>query len=486
MSSRNHITYENLFKDLKDLEKKLILIEGRPGSGKTVLMNKIICDWANSKVLQSYIVIFVPFQKLNTKRDRKLETIIKVACPALRDDDLKELVRYIKECQGKGVVFAFDGLDEYKPYYYKHKVSTLGSEQKKSSIKVEMEDVFEMIYGKDLVKATHLLTSRPSACIEFRKYAGKQIEVLGFLKEQIFRYIEYYFSSDEIKSQKLIDHLQGHPNLMHMCYLPLHCAMLVFFYEEDEVIPTTETEIYKHFILSTIYRSLNKCDAKLVQLKSFHQLSRNDKKLFEQICHLAFEATVESKPVFTSSDVRSISGIGRLGLVVRDQCYTRHGRDETYSFQHLTTQEYLAAVHIARLTEKKQIKLINEHGCKKNLQMTWRFLCGMMDTLKTDLDGTFKALVNVNDDTLKCVYYAYEAHKRQPCLHVIQSLKHRIQFKDKQLSHSDCHVLGNVIHQANNEHDIVELEFEGCSITIQGAVLLLQQLGDCPFSLELR
>ena len=54
------------------------------------------------------------------------------------------------------------------------------------------------------------------------------------------------------KAQQLVAHLEQHPNLMNMAYLPLHCAMLTFLYEEDSVLPETETEFYKHFTLSTL------------------------------------------------------------------------------------------------------------------------------------------------------------------------------------------------------------------------------------------
>ena len=491
LSGKDHLSYERLFEDVARLDKKFILIEGRPGSGKTVLMNKIICDWANHEVLDSYLVIFVPLQNLNAQRDRSLETILKVACPALPDDELRELVTHIKHCQGKGVVFAFDGLDEYKPCFCKRKVQTAGPGGKKSTFKRETEDVYEIMYGQTLIKAIVLLTSRPSACIEFRKFAGKKIEVLGFLKDQIFDYIKHFFGNDTSKSQQLIDHLHAYPNLMNMCYLPLHCAMLVFFYEEeedDEVIPTTETQMYKHFTLSTIYRAIKKTEAKskLVKLTSFSEIPKKYKELFNKICTLAFDATIESKKMFTSSDVKHIHGVGKLGLVVKDRYYMKTGEDESYNFQHLTTQEYLAAVHIAGLNEKKQIKLINTHGCKKNLQVMWRFFCGMMLHRVPSTQVVFETLVQLNRDTLTQIYYAYEAHQPQPCEHVIKSLKHRIQFSNKQLSRSDCCVVGTVVHQAGSQDKIVELEFEECSTSVEGALLFLQQIKDCPFSLELR
>ena len=54
-------------------------------------------------------------------------------------------------------------------------------------------------------------------------------------------------------------YLEHHPNVMHMCYLPLHMAMVTYLYDvEGASLPQTETEIYNHFTLSTLLRSICK------------------------------------------------------------------------------------------------------------------------------------------------------------------------------------------------------------------------------------
>ena len=242
----------------------------------------------------------------------------------------------------------------------------------------------------------------------FRRNATKWIEVVGFLKEQVTQYIRSYFDNEE-KAQQLIEHLEKHPNLINLCYLPLHCAMLVFLYEEGEentVLPTTETEFYKHFTLSTLFRSLSKKMLTSITepfvLTSFDQLPDGHHTQFKAVCKLAFHATIDSKQVFRRSELEKISfNCGKtsdnensLGLITIDRYFVSCGVDETYTFLHLTFQEFLAAVHIAKLSEPEQNDVIKEHGNKEHLSDTWRFLFGMLDYSNDCTVNLFKLLMD--------------------------------------------------------------------------------------------
>lgn len=75
------------------------------------------------------------------------------------------------------------------------------------------------------------------------------------MEEQIREYIYSYFEDNHGKAKKLVEHLEQHPNLMNIiCYLPLHCAMLVYL--DENMLPETETELFRAFTLSTFVRYL--------------------------------------------------------------------------------------------------------------------------------------------------------------------------------------------------------------------------------------
>ena len=246
-----------------------------------------------------------------------------------------------------------------------------------------------------------IVSSRPAATQPFRRIANRWIEVVGFMEEQIREYIYSYFEENHEKAKKLLEHLEQHPNLMNICYLPLHCAMLVYL--DENMLPETETEFFRAFTLSTFVRyTCKKSGRTPLQISSFSHLSPQDKELLHKISKLAFTATLNSRQVFQYSELRDISKfegtgdeISDPGLVVMDKYFVLFGHDKSYTFLHLTLQEYLSAIYISQLSAAEQEDIIREYGNKPNFFVTWRFLFGILDYSNSATASLFNLLILV-------------------------------------------------------------------------------------------
>ena len=488
IKDKERIDYKDAFAELE--EGVLVVMEGRPGCGKTTLMHKLSQDWEKREILASCLFILIHFRRFSNRSDIKLSDILRAASGNFTDDDIQELCAQIEQNSGRGVVFALDGLDEYSP---------------------ESADnlLHNLIKRECLTNSIVIVASRPAASQKFRKYATKHVEVLGFLKPQIQEYVENYFKECPDKVQDLLRYLEHHLNVMHMCYLPLHSAMVTYLYDvEGDDLPQTETEIYKHFTLWTLIRSFkkrsNEPDAPFI-LSDFNELSLEDKRLFDLILKLAYNATINSKQVFTLKEVKehvseqlpcSSSGSDEdsLGLIVIDRYFVKYGLDEIYTFLHLTFQEYLCALYIASQPEEKQKEILETHGSKENLAEVWKFFCGVgkclsenFSILLRDARCIVQAVKNRTrkikiPNTVLHLHCAYESQEKWMCSQVIEKHESCMKLHDRSLTPSDMTALGYVTR--HSEIPIKELHITMCHLGVEGLTALLTEIGDKELSIK--
>ena len=473
--NKTSILFDDLFEGVN--EGSLVLLEGRPGSGKTTLMLKIACDWKKKSLKQAEIVILVHLRRLSQTGDIYLHHLLKASCNRLSDEEVQWVCSYVERKCGENVVFLFDGYDEYYSVMSKDNIVK----------KIATKEMFS--------KSVVVVSSRPAATVEFRKTAARYVEVVGFQKAQIFQYISSYYVEDKEKASSLIQHLESHPNLLNICYLPLHCAMLVFLAQEDSTLPNTETEFYRLFTLTWMFRCSHKTGVYPSSLESFDDLSKEDKVQLNKVCYLAYYATLMSKQVFTAKEVKNLCSIQILSqrdsqcgleMLAMDRVFILTGMKETYSFFHLTIQEFLAAYHLCTLNDHdKVIDIIKHNRDGDRLTVTLRFLCGLMDYSKPSSKAIFDSILEATSSNytyhLFHVQCSYEFQCPLSCTHVFDF--HSGSFKFDNLLPSDSNTL--VYFLANASYYNIKLVLKSCSFGVREYEAVLQAFGVHQVSLEL-
>ena len=462
LANKDSIEYDDVFTDLESGTR--LLIEGRPGSGKTTLVHKFSQDWGRGKLQLKQIkyLFLVHLRGFFNRPSVTLREILQCYYAQEYEHMVDEIMKFSVDHNGDGICFIFDGLDEYNP-------ESIGRTY-----------IFQLIQRKHLQKAVVIVASRPAATAKLRKMATKQVEVIGFLKEQISQYIENYTFSEENKKPDLHKYLNQHPNVHHMCYLPIHAAMVCYLFDVmGSKLPRTETEMYKQFTNHTLLRTVTRYSDEIDFLETPGDLLKPDYEGFLKICELAFEITLSSKQVMMKSEVRNFfgdisSGNESMGLITVDCMAKVCGFDKLYTFLHLTFQEFLAAYHISKLEEGKQVNIINDYCGKKHMGVVWKFYCGLVDF--SNQKQKLKNIISEKDDLFH-VHCAFESQQTVTCNYVVRAAEcGNLTFKSHFLTPSDMTAIGYVIK--NSECPVEKVVLDKCKMGQEGVEALMDEAGD--------
>ncbi len=457
LESKEVAEYEEVFREYT--EGALVLVEGRPGSGKTTLVNKLTRDWATGKkVLQGAKLVFlVTLRLLNVSgREKSLLDLLQI----FYDEDLSKIIEQrLRKCRGKGACFILDGLDEYP------------IESKKNLV------IDQLLFSKTfLPHSMVIVASRPVATGKLKRMCKTRIEVVGFSKDQIYSYVRTYPFNDCSPGMacKMTEFLDQHPNVLHMCYLPVHAAIICFLFNLPEGnLPHRETQIYEKFTIATILKHRARKGEDL-QLKSLEDLSGDEKEWFHSICKLAFDMLINSQLVISKSDAKvSLCPDSVLGLLTVERTSLYYGKEDFFNFSHLTLQEFLAAFYIreAKLEDRELV----EKGCLKNV---WKFYCGLL-RFNNNIEFIKSIFISYLEEFLYKVHCAYESQQVELCDYVLHD---EVELRREFITSTDFMALGDVI--ARSTRVVTKLSLYGCKWDSEGMKLFVSFAGVKLHSLE--
>ena len=335
------IVFQNLLTPSEGSNKpvRFILVEGPPGIGKSTFAWEVCRRWEDIPSLKAYDAVVL--LKLRERWVLNATSLAELFRYPGEPEFSKTISKELNQSQGLNLLLILDGFDEVSHSFHDNSV-----------IKHILNRVL-------LPECTIILTTRPSAKstlkIDFQPLVNKHLEIIGFPEEERVKYITEVFSKQPELQVNFLKYMFNVPHIKSMMYIPLNCAIIAKVCSESKhssrlAIPRTRTQLYKALIHSFLvrYMSLNgggiACSSTLPECLPIKEMES-----FKTLAKFAFDSYHEGKTkkvTFFEEDIPR--GLVYFGLMNESiEMYADKGMERSYSFLHLSLQEYLAAWHIA-------------------------------------------------------------------------------------------------------------------------------------------
>lgn len=358
-----------------------VLVTGVAGIGKTVLVQKILFDFAENMVSPAFdFVIHMTFRDLNLiSKPTSLRQLI------LRKNRhlAKELDRILEN--DSKMLIILDGFDEFR-HYRSCDADVLVTELDEDA---EVVEIFvSLIQGELLPNASILLTSRPAAidhipvgCID--RFAL----IAGFSFTEVQDFFSRYFQDAGLAEQMFAVVAQNEL-MLTLCFIPAFCYIVCCVLKESGDLcgesPKTMTDIYVQYLVALL-RSHTQARAETPPRENECGVVQQLSDTVLRLGRLAFQKLMEHRTLFYSNDLdASLLEEHSLISTFLDKTVAQEAgfTEDIYSFSHLTIQEFFAAIYCAVVDDPLPFPL---HDSSPDTRST----NGHLDLFKRFLSGIF-------------------------------------------------------------------------------------------------
>ena len=354
-----------IFKSHEECDRpRKVLIEGKPGMGKTTYCNKVAYDWAIS--VKNEGDCFPEFEMVLLLKCLDVEigsdlwgAIDDQLLPGeIHRKEREKFFEFIRQNQSK-VLLILDGLDELP-----------------SSKLPEFTDI---IRGKMLPLCNLVVTARHEAGIAVRKVCDTLLEIEGFTYQHIKEFIHKYFVGKEDLAEKLMDKIHNEERLREMAANPLNTALLCLLCEDFQgILPESRTQLYLEIAHCVLIRYRKKKGLP-VGNEDLIEVYKDQLKLLGLI---ALNGLYEDNMYFEDKKLSSENAdLPEFGFLSAQPGSSKRRPCLCYGFTHKSFQEFFAGYYLCCQLVSEEINpfiLVNDTRHFQELREVLKFTCGLL------------------------------------------------------------------------------------------------------------
>ena len=463
VSQRNEVKLEQISDSLHSKGRKVILIEGAPGAGKSTLAWHLCKMWDAGKLFQEFeIVLFVQLREPAIQSAQSLEDLF----PAESLSKKKEAISAIQYCGGHQVLIVLDSWDEFSP----------GLDQGSIISKLICDPS-----NLNMQFSALIITSRPVATGRLQCYTSSRIQIAGFVQTEVKRYFTEAIKDSEMV-QKLSKQLKERPIIEASCYLPLNTVIIAhIFLAQNYTLPNTLHEVFTSLVLCCIIRHMKK-QGRSLKISSLDHLPLDIQEPFDNLCTLAYHGVRKNKATFSEEDLHLCNlpnELITLSLMQGVASFSTFGESRLYNFLHLSTQELLAAFYISKMQPEEQIKIFNELFEQPQFANVFKFYAAFTKFHNVGIRDTVSRIAKSKNETLlmTLLQCLYEAQDDRLCQFVASQLEEKLEPSQQTLSPVDCLSVGHFVRSVcSTTTEVFKLTLQIDKLDEYGATLLVREL----------
>ena len=435
------IELENIFSGVQKTKRKVVLMEGAPGCGKSTLANHISQQWGEDELFTEFkIVVLVRLRDPIVQKARSVADLMPLSEDITIAQKAEESMRITKY---QDVLFIIDGWDE------------LPKNLRENSIfrKLIQEDQAK---ENGLDNSAVIVTSRPVASGDLQRIVSSRVEILGFKPDQLNKYFHECLGGDSMAVKTLLEQIEENPEVAGTCRLPLNASILVHLFKNnnEKNLPTSLYGVYSKLVCTCISRHLIERTQyyENVSLETLDQLLDIDiiMEPFQFLCKLAYRGVMDNMITFSSlpDDTKTLSILNGVESFIR-----RDHKVKSYNFIHLSIQEMLGAFYMMKwLSPEEQVAQFNELFHKPRFNAVFQFYSAMT---KLQIPGITDIITKVaeqcsqqspeDDDKnllVALLYCLHAAHNPWLCEQVLMHLQNGLNLGHITLNPMNCLCIG--------------------------------------------